>query len=181
MNTYHSCYFLTIELNINGTCLTISDLTDNYFHCRQDNTFFLLLLIPEVLEGLFVLLVFMTALKFFCAQAPLQLKGGVWYALLAIKYLVEVMDLFTVDSTSWIIFHTVKAFLVFLSLIIFLCVSKRYHYCQRDEVVNKQFLMEEIYEREITMAEQYEKENNDNSTLITSTGTCRLYGTANGQ
>ena len=185
MNTYHSCYFLTIELNINGTCLTISDLTDNYFHCRQDNTFFLLLLIPEVLEGLFVLLVFMTALEFICAQAPLRLKGllvGVWYALLAIKYLlVEVPELFTVSSTSWVIFHAVKAFFIFLSLIMYLIMSKRYRYRQRDEVVNEQFLVEEIYEREITMAEQYEKENNDNSTLITSTGTCRLYGTANGQ
>ena len=122
----------------------------------------MLLLIPEVLEGLFVLLVFMTALEFICAQAPLRLKGllvGVWYALLAIKYLlVEVPELFTVSSTSWVVFHTVKAFLIFLSLIMFLCVSKRYRYRQRDEVVNEQFLVEEIYEREIAMAEQYEKE-----------------------
>ena len=179
-NTINSCFFLTSELNMNGTCLTISNLTDNYFHCDQDNTSFLLLLIPEVLEGLFVFLVFMTALEFICAQAPLRLKGllvGVWYALLAIKYLlVKVPELFTVSSTSWVIFHTVKAFLIFLSLIMFLCVSKRYHYRQQDEVVNERFLVEEIYEREFDMAEQYEKENNGNPTLITSTGTCRLYG-----
>ena len=182
-NTIDSCYFLTSELNINGTCLTISNLTDNYFHCRQDNTSFLLLLIPEVLEGLFVLLVFMTALEFICAQAPLRLKGllvGVWYALLAIKYLlVEVPELFTVSSKSWVVYHAVKAFLIFLSLIMFLCVSTRYRYRQRDEVVNEQFLVEEIYEREFDMAEQYEKENNDDSILITSTGTCRLYGATN--
>ena len=42
-NTIDSCYFLTSKLNINGTCLTISNLTDNYFHFRQDNTSFLLL------------------------------------------------------------------------------------------------------------------------------------------
>ena len=94
-NTIDSCYFLSSKLNLNGTCLTISNLTDNYFHCCQANTSFLLLLIPGVLEGLFVLLVFMTALKFVCAQAPLRLKGllvGVWYALLAIKYLlIEVL------------------------------------------------------------------------------------------
>ena len=58
-------------------------------------------------------------------------------------------------------------------------MSKRYCYRQRDEVVNEQFLVEEIYEREIAMAEEYEKENNDNSILITSTGTCRLYGATN--
>ena len=55
-------------------------------------------------------------------------------------------------------------------------MSKRYRYRQRDEAVNERFLVEQIYEREIDMAEQYEKENNDNPTLITSTGTCRLYG-----
>ena len=182
-NTIDSCYFLTSELNINGTCLTISNLTDNYFHCRQDNTSFLLLLIPEVLEGLFFLLVFMTALEFICAQAPLRLKGllvGVWYALLAIKYLLaEVPELFTVSSTSWVIFQAVKAFFIFLSLSMYLIISKHYRYRQRDEVVNEQFLVEEIYEREIAMAEEYEKENNDNSILITSIGTCRLYGATN--
>ena len=72
-NTIDSCYFLTSEFSINGTCLTISNLTDDYFHCHQDNTSFLLLLFPEVLEGIFFL-VFMTALEFICAQAPLRLK-----------------------------------------------------------------------------------------------------------
>ena len=58
-------------------------------------------------------------------------------------------------------------------------MSKRYCYCQRDEVVDEQFLVEGIYEREFAMAEQYEKEDNDNSILITSTGSCRLYGATN--
>ena len=128
----------------------------------------------------------MTALEFICAQAPLRLKGllkGVWYALLAIEFLlVQVPELFTVISNSWIIFHEVKAFFVFLSLMMYLCVSKRYRYRQRDEVVNEQFLVEEIYDRELNLAEQLEKavdENQENSLLITSVNECRLFGAVN--
>ena len=42
---------------------------------------------------------------------------------------------------------------------LFLCVSKWYRYRVRDEVVNEQFLVEEIYERELTLAAEAEKEN----------------------
>ena len=39
----------------------------------------------------------------------------------------------------------------------YLCVSKHYHYRQRDDVVNEQFLAEEIYDRGFNLAEQLEK------------------------
>ena len=162
-NTIDSCYFLFIDLNINGTCLSISNATNNLFYCDQNNTPFLLLLIPNILQGLSFFLVFMTALEFICAQAPLRLKGlliGLWYALLATNYLlVEVPELFTVSSLSWTIFHAVKAFAIFLSLMMYMCVSNRYQYRLRDEVVNERFLVEEIYERELNLAEEYEREN----------------------
>ena len=100
----------------------------------------------------------MTALEFICAQAPLRLKGlliSLWYSLLATKYLaVEVPELFTVSSLSWTIFHAVKAFAIFLSLMIYMWVSNRYQYRLRDEVVNERFLVEEIYERELEAAER---------------------------
>ena len=162
-NTMDSCYLWTIDLNINGTCLSLSNATNNLFYCDQNNTPFLLLLIPNILQGLAFFLVFMTALEFICAQALLRLKGlliGLWYALLATNYLlVEVPELFTVSSLSWTIFHAVKAFAIFLSLMIYMCVSNRYQYRLRDEVVNEQFLVEEIYERELNLAEQYKREN----------------------
>ena len=128
----------------------------------------------------------MTALEFICAQAPLRLKGlliSVWYSLLAINYLlVQVPELFTVIGSSWIIFHEVKAFFVFLSLMMYLCVSKYYCYRLRDEVVNEQFLVEEIYDRELNLTEQLEKsanEKQENSFLITSVNECRLFGVVN--
>ena len=154
---------MKIEININNACVTIPNFTDGMYSCKTNDIPFLLLLIPNVLQGLSFLLVFMTALEFICAQAPLRLKGlliGVWYALLATNYLlVEIPELFTTSSTSWLVFHEAKAFLVFLSLIMYLCVSKRYRYRLRDEVVNEQYLIEEIYERQLIMAEQNENEN----------------------
>ena len=122
-NTRDSCYFLTFELNIDNTCTTISNATDNFFNCNQNDAPFLLLLIPYLLQGLSFLLVFMTALEFICAQAPLRLKGlliGVWYAFLAINYLlIESSELYTIARTTWISFHSVKTFLILISLIVY--------------------------------------------------------------
>ena len=154
---------MIIHIDINGTCQSISNATNNLLYCDQNNTPFLLLLIPNILQGLSIFLVFMTALEFICAQAPLRLKGlliGLWYSLLATNYLVvEVPELFTVSSLSWTIFHSVKAFAIFLSLMIYMWVSNRYQYRLRDEVVNERFLVEEIYERELNLAEEYERAN----------------------
>ena len=155
-NSLVSCYVITSEIRINETC---SLLHDDY--CNQNNTPFLLIIVPTVLQGLAFLLVFMSTLEFICAQAPLRLKGlliGIWYALLAVYYLpVGVSELFITDVTTWEVFHEVKAFLIFLSLMLYLCVSRRYRYRLRDEVVNEQFLVEEIYERELAQAEEYER------------------------
>ena len=107
----------------------------------------------------------MTALEFICAQAPLQLKGlliGLWYASLAAYcLLVAIPETYIIDSTSWEIFHEVKAFLIAMSLFFYLYVSERYHYRIRDEVVNEQFLVEEKYEREFQLAEEYEREKRE--------------------
>ena len=179
-NTIDSCYFMSIDLIINGTCQSISNATNNLFYCDQNNTPFLLLLIPNILQGLSFFLVFMTALEFICAQAPLRLKGlliGIWYSLLATNYLlVGIPELFTVSSLSWTIFHAVKAFAIFLSLMIYMWVSNRYQYRLRDEVVNEQFLVEQIYERQLNLAaEEHEEEKEEENENFYHNMTC--YGT----
>ena len=172
-NTRDSCYFLAFELNIDNTCTTISNATDNTFYCDQNNTPFILLLIPYLLQGLSFLLVFMAALEFICAQAPLRLKGlliGIWYALLAINYLlIESSELYTITRITWIIFNSVKTFLILISLIMYVFVAKRYRYRLRDEVVNEQYLVEEIYERELALAQQT---NDESVHYIKSYGSC---------
>ena len=179
-NTIVSCYIISSKSkNINGTCSVLSEYQD---YCDLNNTPFLLMIIPNVLQGLAFLLVFMTTLEFICAQAPLRLKGlliGIWYALLAVYYLpVAVTDTFITDVTTWEVFHEVKAFLIFLSLMLYLCVSRRYRYRLRDEAVNEQFLVEEIYERELALAEEYEREQRD-LTINDDDDTKRDYGSLN--
>ena len=153
-----SCYIISSS---NDTC---SFLPEYHHYCIFNNTPFLLMIIPNVLQGLAFLLVFMTALEFICAQAPLRLKGlliGIWYALLAVYYLpVALPDYLITDVTTWEVFLEVKAFLIFLSLMLYLCVSRRYRYRLRDEVVNEQYLVEEIYERQLAQAEEYERKQN---------------------
>ena len=140
-NPLISCYIITIINN------------DTHPEFRNiNNTPFLLMVVPNVLQGLSFLLVFMTILEFICAQAPLRLKG------LLIGMPVAVSELFTNESTTWEVFHEVKAFLIFLSLMLYLCASRRYRYRLRDEVVHEQFLVEEIYERELAaQAEKHER------------------------
>ena len=87
-------------------------------------------------------------------------------------------DTFITDVTTWEVFHEVKAFLIFLSLMLYLCVSRRYRYRLRDEAVNEQFLVEEIYERELALAEEYEREQRDLA-INDDDDTKRDYGSLN--
>ena len=159
-NPILSCYLISSKININGTCSILSEYQD---YCELNNTSFLLMIIPNVLQGLAFLLIFLTTLEFICAQAPLRLKDcslvtGMPYWLYYLP--VAVTELFITDVITWEVFHEVKAFLIFLSLMLYLCVSRRYRYRLRDEVVNEQFLVEEIYERELAQAEGMRRSKN---------------------
>ena len=96
---------------------------------------------------------FMTMLEFICAQAPLQMKGvlvSLWYSSQAVNFLVVgVPEVFINDSKVWNIYQSGKICLVFVSFVAYICVSKRYRYHHRDEVVNMQYLVEDVYEQEI--------------------------------
>ena len=124
---------------------------------------------------------FLSSIEFICAQAPLRLKGlliGLWYASLSVHYLlVEVPEFYIPlnDGTTWVIFQEVKAFLIALSLIFFAYVSGRYRYRVRDEVVNEQYLIEEIYEREIRIAAEMEGEADENESLTSSSASIQQY------
>ena len=173
-----NCYNLITKATVN-TYLVCGNL-----NCTPGNSIFLILLVvPQILQGLSFLLVFMSAIEFICAQAPLRLKGlliGLWYASLSVHYLlVEVPDIYTplTDGTTWEIIQEVKAFLIALSLIFFAYVSGRYRYRVRDEVVNEQYLIEEIYEREIKLAAEMEDEElePEKDLLISSNASIQQY------
>ena len=142
---------------------------------------FLWLVIPFMLHSLSLMLVFMTTLEFICAQAPLRMKGvlvSLWYASQAVSYLfIGVPEVYITDSEAWKIYQSIKIGLILISLVAYVIVSRRYRYRLRDEVVNEQYLVEEVYERELALAEQYEQEQLlEDSDSVTS-----VYGTVTGE
>ena len=141
-------------------CLTIrleNITTDN----PVDNTY-LWFIIPQLLNGLSSLLVSMTVFEFICAQAPRTTQGlliGLWYATFSIRYLlVDLVDTLLIEQTSWLIFEGVKLFLILMSLVLFSCVSRRYRYRQRDEIVNVQGMIEDTHDRWLDQEEEYMQE-----------------------
>ena len=165
---FDGCLIQKFHFNKNGTCLTTYHPQTQ---CEGEavNTLFLWILIPQLVRSVAYLLVFTTALEFICAQAPLRMKGlliGIWYATFSLQYLVTYeLDEFIESYNVFIIFHGVRAGFVVFSLIMYCIVAKRYRYRLRDEVVNEQFLVEEIYERELLLAEEYERDKETSETL----------------
>ena len=142
-NPDDACYKIRAKYVINyTTCKS----TDN----PVDNTY-LWFIIPQLLNGISSLLVSMTVFEFICAQAPRTTQGlliGLWYATFSIRYLlVQLIDAFLIEKTSWLIFEGVKVFLILVSLVLFSCVSRRYHYRQRDEIVNVQGMIEDTHDK----------------------------------
>ena len=126
-----------------------------------DNTY-LWFVIPQLLNGLSSLLVSLTVFEFICAQAPRTTQGlfiGLWYATFSIRYLVVgILDNVIIERRSWLICEGVKGFLILVSLVLFSCVSRRYRYRQRDEIVNVQGMIEDTHERWLDQEEEYMEE-----------------------
>ncbi len=107
-----------------------------------------------ILYGLSYVLVFTTVLEFICAQSPNETKGllvGVWYSMLSIKFatmgLIETQVI--MDTVQWNMYHGIKGFVIFLSLVAFSSVCKTYKYRERNEIVGEQAIIEAQYEREL--------------------------------
>ena len=147
------CFKMRFNINFNISYET----TDN----PVDNTY-LWFIIPQLLNGLSSLLVSMTVFEFICAQAPRTTQGlliGLWYATFSIRcLLVGLVDAFLFEKTSWLVFQGVKVFLILVSLVLFSCVSRRYHYRQRDEIVNVQGMIEDTHDKWLDQEEEYMQE-----------------------
>ena len=126
------------------------------------NSVYFWLLVPQLITGLSMLLVSMTALEFICAQAPQTLQGlliGLWYAMYSIRYLlVSILDTYITSSSSWYIYQGCKVSVMLVSLLLYSWVSRWYRYRERDEVVNVQQMIENIHERNLDLEEEYEEE-----------------------
>ena len=166
---HHTYLYLPKAYSASKMCRMIRTgcfYSGNVWHCQQyndpvDNTY-LWFIIPQLLNGLSSLLVSMTVFEFICAQAPRTTQGlliGLWYATFSIRYLVvSITDSLIIERRSWLIYEGVKGFLILVSLVLFSCVSNRYRYRQRDEIVNVQRMIEDTHERWLDQEEEYEQE-----------------------
>ena len=152
-NTGILCFKIRFGISFNVSCETIDNPVDNTY---------MWFIIPQLLNGLSSLLVSMTVFEFICAQAPRTTQGlliGLWYATFSIRYLlVGLVDAFLFENTSWLIFEGVKVFLILVSLVLFSCVSRRYRYRQRDEIVNVQGMIEDTHDKWLDQEEEYMQE-----------------------
>ena len=183
LDVYHSsaidCYYSLIQFANN----TEWNTTECVSYCSlsiftSDNTL-MWLLVPQILHGFGYMLVFMTVLEFICAQAPFRLKGfmvGIWYAMLSIKYFIAAIDnvifvYYHLMERTWIIYESIKIGIIGLSLIIFGISCRLYRYRERNEVVNVQGMIEEIYERELLQQENEEDSSDDEDTILITSQT----------
>ena len=146
-----NCFFSNIRVHRNNSCeylCNTSPINDPLVY---------LSLVPLILNGVSYLLVFVTTVEFICAQSPNAMKGlliGIWYSMLSMKYMVVyVLDtrMFFKDASKWNLYHGIKGACIFISIIIFSSICKRYQYRRRDEIVNEQAIIEEQYERELLL------------------------------
>ena len=160
----HQNHILEPNASSRDTCFNIRtnnllDSSEDYLVKEPVDNTYLWFIIPQLLNGLSSLLVSLTVFEFICAQAPNFTQGlliGLWYATFSIRYLVvDVMNFVIVERSSWLIYEGVKGFLILVSLVLFSCVSKCYCYRQRDEIVNVQSIIEDIYDRRIACREEY--------------------------
>ena len=149
------------SLTDNKFCIKIRMDSFNQTNYPVDSTY-LWFIIPQLLNGLSSLLIFLTVLEFICAQAPRTTQGlfiGLWYATFSIKYLVvSILDNVITERRSWLIYEGMKGFLILVSLVLFSCVSRHYRYRQRDEIVNVQGMIEDTHERWLDQEEEYLQE-----------------------
>ena len=55
------------------------------------------------------------------------------------------------EVDNWYIYHGIKGLCIFLSIVSFSFVLRHYQYRKRDEIVNEQAMIEELYERELLL------------------------------
>ena len=170
------CYYSLIQISN----ITEWNTTDCFTLCSSstftsDSTL-MWLLVPQILRGFGYILVFVTVLEFICAQAPFRLKGfmvGIWYAMLSIKYLfINTIDLAITYYHSiervWIIYESIRISIIGLGLIIFGIICRWYRYRERDEVVNVQQMIEDIFEKELAQHENEASSDDEDTVLIHS-------------
>ena len=127
------------------------------------------IIVSQFLNGLSLILVFLSALEFILAQGPRSMQGlliGLLYAYLSVYVLFQIYSPLRHLHQHFHYWLTVlKTCLAVLSLIVFIIISRLYKYRQREESseINRQAVIEEYTERQLIRDRQsfdYDNEYN---------------------
>ena len=115
-------------------------------------------------------LVFLSILEFLLAQGPYDMQGlliGLWYTNKSLHWILYLFTQYTPFEENFI--SILKTCLSFVSLILFVIVSRRYKYRQRNEIsdINRQHIIEEYTARTldmqpVTSSYEYTQEQSEN-------------------
>ena len=126
-------------------------------------------IITQILNGLSLILISLSALEFILAQGPRSMQGlliGLWYAYQSVSVLLQIPSQRLHSLPHFHYWLTVlETCLAVVSLIIFIIISRWYKYRQREESseINRQAIIEEYTERQlITDRESFDYDNEYN-------------------
>ena len=131
-----------------------------------------LIIVSQFLNGLSLILIFLSALEFILAQGPRSMQGlliGLWYAYQSVSVLLQIPALFLQSYDHFDYWLTVlKTCLAVVSFTVFIIISCCYKYRQREESseINIQPVIEEYTERQLTTdRESFDYDNEYNNYL----------------
>ena len=150
-NPYTKCPYFINNLLYNNISLDTNIISYNY------------LIIPQALNGLSYLFVFLTVMEFILAQAPRDMQGfliGIWYSLQSVNLFILAIESFA-KINCWGYILIIKALIMIILLVFYMVVAVRYKRRTREEVsdVNAQQIIEEYCERHIIEGEADEREH----------------------
>ena len=131
-----------------------------------------LIIVSQFLNGLSLILIFLSALEFILAQGPRSMQGlliGLWYTYQSVYLQLQIPALFLKLYQNFHYWLTIlKTCLAVVSFAIFIIISRSYKYRQREESseINIQPVIEEYTERQlITDRESFDYDNEYNNYL----------------
>ena len=165
-----TCMSAHAKVIVNGTCERFCQIPIQ----PDSGLVFTLPILPLVLNGMGQLLSFLTVLEFICAQAPRDMKGmliGMWYSLLSLKIVFIQLDRSDLlqEKRNWVFYNGARGVGVFMTIVAFALVCKWYRYRERDDVVNEQAIIEDLYERELLLNKESSSSSDDNLSVISIT------------
>uniref|UniRef100_A0A1X7VQZ0 Uncharacterized protein n=1 Tax=Amphimedon queenslandica TaxID=400682 RepID=A0A1X7VQZ0_AMPQE len=122
-----------------------------------------LLLLPQVFHGFTFALIFPASLEFTIAQSPVNMRGvmvGLWFASIGCGYLFNINIKYLFDCHNEYLctasyYYLTKSVVVFVILIVFVILARRYKYRVRENEVNVLQIVDDHYQRYMEQEEMY--------------------------